>query len=124
MNLGLLQMMDCRHYESLKTDLQNEDVADYRTFIRMDPNMFLELVPRMAPQIDKETHFIGKPLILTTGKNSGRVYLLQIQGFSFNHPPSVVDANYKFLQGGEINGSCSYAQIFAECNTANMSYMK
>ena len=36
-------------YESLMAELRDEDVSAFRNFVRMDPEMFRELLLRLGP---------------------------------------------------------------------------
>ncbi len=41
------------HYETLLAELNREDIPTFRNYIRMDPDMFFELVERLSPRIEK-----------------------------------------------------------------------
>ena len=49
-------------YEQLMVELQNEDVASFRNFLRMDPPMFQELLQRVGPHIQKKDTFFRRSL--------------------------------------------------------------
>ena len=43
-------------------DLRNEDMGTYVNFLRMEPDMFRELLERVAPRITKMTTNYRKPI--------------------------------------------------------------
>ena len=49
----LARQLDYGPYNRIMTELQNEDVAAFQNFIRMDPAMFQEILTRVGPRIEK-----------------------------------------------------------------------
>ena len=49
-------------YEKLMHELTSEDVSGYKNFLRMDPEMFQELLVRVGPKIEKKDSFCRKAL--------------------------------------------------------------
>ena len=43
-----------RHYENLLQELNREDLREYKKFIRVSPELFMELVHRVGPRIAKK----------------------------------------------------------------------
>jgi len=58
----LLRRPDLGQYERLMNELQVEDQASFRNFLRVDPALFNELVDRVGPLIQKEDTFFRKAL--------------------------------------------------------------
>ncbi len=50
------------HYEALLAELNREDILAFRHYIRMDPDMFFELVERLTPRIEKHDTWYRKAL--------------------------------------------------------------
>jgi len=40
-------------YEQLMNELQRESPADFKSFLRLEPDLFFELVQRVGPRIEK-----------------------------------------------------------------------
>ena len=49
-------------YEKLMKELENEDVASFKNFMRVDPALFSELLEKVGPLIEKEDTFWRKAL--------------------------------------------------------------
>ena len=45
-------------YETLMAELEREHVGDFRTFLRMEPQMFHELLQRVGPRIEKSRKYV------------------------------------------------------------------
>ena len=43
------------HYEQLMNELLRENHTDFKNFLRVEPEMFFELVERVGPRIQKNT---------------------------------------------------------------------
>ena len=43
------------HYEQLMNELLRENHTDFKNFLRVEPEMFFELVERVGPRIKKNT---------------------------------------------------------------------
>ena len=43
------------HYEQLMNELLRENHTDFKNFLRVEPEMFFELVERVGPMIQKNT---------------------------------------------------------------------
>ena len=43
------------HYEQLMNELLQENHTDFKNFLRVEPEMFFELVERVGPRIQKNT---------------------------------------------------------------------
>ncbi len=50
------------HYETLLTELNQEDIPAFQNYTRMDPDMFFELVERLTPRIEKQDTWYCKAL--------------------------------------------------------------
>ena len=48
----LSRRLDYGHCECLIGELEDEDVASFRNFVRMDPAIFREVLQRMGPRIE------------------------------------------------------------------------
>ncbi len=49
-------------YDQLMVELRNEDQASFKNFMRMSPDMFDELLARVAPRITKQQTWYREPL--------------------------------------------------------------
>ena len=58
----LLRRPQFGHFEQLLQELQVEDASSFKNFIRMEPNMFKELLDRVGPHIEKQDTFWRKSL--------------------------------------------------------------
>jgi hypothetical protein len=58
----LLRRPTCGQYEKLLVELLEEDRASYKNFLRVDPDMFQELLQRVGPYIEKQDTFFRKAL--------------------------------------------------------------
>lgn len=50
------------HYQRLMRELENEDEASFRNFLRIEPMMFRELLARIGPRLTKRTTWYREPL--------------------------------------------------------------
>ncbi len=58
----LLRRMEHGQYHQLMRELEVEDVPAFRNFLRMDPQMFQELLLRVGPRIEKHQTWFRSPL--------------------------------------------------------------
>jgi len=58
----LLRRVEFGHYHQLMRELELEDVPAFRNFLRMDPQMFQELLLRVGPRIEKCHTWYRAPL--------------------------------------------------------------
>ena len=49
----LARLLDYGHYKRFMSELQNEDVAAFCNFVRMNLAMFQEILTRVGPRIEK-----------------------------------------------------------------------
>lgn len=49
-------------YEKLMKHLREGDVKSFRNFVRMDPEMFIQMVEDLTPRLQKKTTSCRKPL--------------------------------------------------------------
>jgi len=49
-------------YEKLMHELTTEDQSGFKNFLRMDPDIFIELLHRVGPRIEKQDTFFRKAL--------------------------------------------------------------
>ena len=49
----LLRRPLCGQYEKLMAEMKADDPASFRNFLRMDPQIFLEILERVGPRIQK-----------------------------------------------------------------------
>ena len=52
-------------YERLMSELWDEDVASFRNFVRMDPDIFQEIVARIGQRLEVHQHILGSKAVLT-----------------------------------------------------------
>ncbi len=52
----LLRRQTIGHYDRLMQELMNECQGDFKAFLRMEPDMFREILERVTPRISKNTH--------------------------------------------------------------------
>ena len=57
---GLLRRPLYGQYEHLMQELYREDVNTFTNFLRVTPEMFMELVERVGPRIEKRGHLLEK----------------------------------------------------------------
>ena len=88
----LTRRLDYGHYDRLMRELQNEDVASFRNFVRMDPDMFHEVLLRVAPRIERHDTWYRKSI--TSGNRlaitlrylaTGESYRSLMYGFCVAH---------------------------------------
>ena len=58
----LLRRPEHGFYESLLQELAREDPAGFQNFLRVKPELFLELLERVGPKITKQKTFFREPL--------------------------------------------------------------
>jgi len=49
----LLRRVTLGHHDTLMQELMRESRGDFKTFLRMEPEMFREMLDRVAPRIEK-----------------------------------------------------------------------
>ena len=59
----LIRRPDLSQYERLMRELELEDAAAFKNFVRMDPPMFWELVERLTPRIQMNDTWYRKSLV-------------------------------------------------------------
>lgn len=50
----------CGQYEKLKNELTREDQTYFKNFMRIEPELFNELLQRVGPRIEKQDTFFKK----------------------------------------------------------------
>jgi len=59
----LLRRVTLGHYDTLMQELMRESRGDFKTFLRIEPEMFREMLDRVAPRIEKCQE--GRPVTTT-----------------------------------------------------------
>ena len=49
----LLRCVTLGHYETLMQELMHESHGDFKSFLRMEPEMFRDILDRVAPRIER-----------------------------------------------------------------------
>ena len=52
MNPWLLRRPEYGHYENLLQELYREDHSSYKNFLRVPPELFMELIERVGPRLN------------------------------------------------------------------------
>ena len=60
----LLRRPEYGHYENLLQELHREDPSSYKNFLRVPPELFMELIERVGPRLQNRTLSGEKPWIL------------------------------------------------------------
>ena len=50
------------HYDQLLTELHEEDHRGYKSYLRITPDLFQEMMEKLTPRIKKQTTFMREPL--------------------------------------------------------------
>ena len=58
----LSRRLNYGHYDRLMRELEAEDVMSFKNFVRMDPDMFREVLQRVGPRIEKYDTWYRQPL--------------------------------------------------------------
>ena len=58
----LTRRQKSRQYDSLLTELHNEDSRSYRNYLRITPDLFQEMVEKLTPLLKKQSNFMGESL--------------------------------------------------------------